>query len=172
MGVELEAGEVVKVEVRRSKLGLIMIWAGEALGIVALTAILFLLMGAKDDLTLQLNEASMGYLYLVIIMLYIVLIVSGLVGTMVYNANHLVVTNKRVIQKTMTSLFARSLNVIALSSVEDVSFAEKNIMDRIFRVGTLRMSTVGDETTYAMSYVDASGNSAQRIMKLLSASKK
>ena len=172
-GVDLEEGEFVEVHIERSRKGLILIWAGEAVGFVILTIILIMLLSGGGRNTLfPLNDAAVGYLYLVVVMLYLVLLLSGWVGTMIYRANHLIVTNKRVMQRSTTSLFARSVNVIDLSSVEDVSFAQKNIFDQVFGIGTIRMSTVGDETTYTLTFVDEPTDEIKKIAKLVHEIKK
>ena len=46
------------------------------------------------------------------------------------------------------------MNVIDLVSVEDVSFKQSGLFEHLFEVGTLRMSTIGDETTYIFKYLD------------------
>ena len=172
-GVDLEEGEFVEVYIERSRKGLLLIWAGEVVGFVILTIILVMLLsGGGRSMLFPLNDAAVGYLYLVVVTLYLVLLLSGWVGTMIYRANHLIVTNKRVMQRSTTSLFARSVNVIDLSSVEDVSFAQSNIFDQVFGIGTIRMSTVGDETTYTLSFVDTPTDEIKKIAKLVHEVKK
>ena len=170
-GVDLEEGENVEVVVRRSKAGLILILLGEVVGFVLLSVVLMFVARGEGDMLTMLNSTAMGYLYLLIFMMYLVLMLVGGVGVMVYRANFLVVTNKRVVQITTASLFARSINVIELTAVEDVSFAQKNVFDRVFKVGTVRLATVGDETTYTLNYVDSAETEVKKIIKLLYAAK-
>ena len=165
--IELGEREVVEMEVKRSKMGLVLIWSGEVLVFLLLTFALVSLAGREWTMLISLNDEAMKYLYLIVVMMYALLLVSGWVGTMVYRANAMTITNKRVIQKTTTALFARSMNVIELSSIEDVSISEKSVFDRIFRMGTLRLATVGDETTYTMSYVNVGEANIKKIAKLV-----
>ena len=172
-GVELGEGEYVELMINRSKLGLILIWAGEAAGFVVLTIILVLFSGGGTNSTLfPLSQEAIGYLYLMIFALYAVLILSGAIGTKIYRANHLFVTNKRVIQRSTTSLFARSLNIIDLASIEDVRFEQKNVFDRVCKVGMVRMSTVGDESTYTFPMVDVETNNMKTVTRLVHEAKK
>jgi hypothetical protein len=40
-----------------------------------------------------------------------------------------------------------------LSDIEDTSYAKNGIFQQIFDYGSIRLSTIGDETTYRFSYV-------------------
>ncbi|MBR3220548.1 hypothetical protein IKF76_01645, partial [Candidatus Saccharibacteria bacterium] len=48
-GLKLEDNEFVELVIRRSKIGLILIWAGMALGGIVLMAALFLIMRMEDS---------------------------------------------------------------------------------------------------------------------------
>ena len=163
--VDLEDGEWVELAIRRSKLGLMLIWAGEIVGFVVLTVILIL--SLIHGALFGLNAAAMGYFYLIIFILYGVLVLSGVAGTYLYKSNLLIVTNKRAIQKGRPNLLAVSMNIIDLKSVEDVSFNKAGLFASLFNIGTIRMSTVGDETTYTFPYVDTPRNELKVISALV-----
>ena len=168
--IDLEEGEYVELSIRRSRKGLILIWAGEVAGFIILT---LLLIWIPRNLELMgLNEAAMGYLYMIIFILYIVLLMSGLIGSLIYNNNLLVITNMRVIQKIRSNLLASSMNVIDLGSIEDVSFKKSGAFEYFFHLGTIRMSTVGDETTYTFPYVDTPRDEVKTIASLVHKAKK
>ena len=168
--IDLEEGEYVELAIRRSRKGLILIWAAEAVGFVALTLILLLV--PKNFGSMGLNEAAQGYLYMVIIVLYFVLLASGLVGSFIYNNNLLVITNMRAIQKVRSNLLASSTNIIDLGSIEDVSFQKSGAFEYFFHLGTIRMATVGDETTYTFPYVDTPRDEVKMIASLVHRTKK
>lgn len=168
--VDLEDDEYVELAIDRSKLGLILIWAGEAAGFVVVTVILILLI-TGDGSAFGLNQSAMSYLYLIMFVLYAVLLISGFVGTFIYKNNHLLVTNKRVIQQIRSNLLASSTNIIDLQSIEDVSFRKAGLIDYIFRLGTIRMSTVGDETTYTFPFVDTPRDEIKVITRLVTKAK-
>jgi hypothetical protein len=164
--IDLEADEWVVLHITRSKIGLIFIWAAEILGFAVLTVAIILLIIGGDN-ALGLNPAAVGYLHLIIVALYAILIVSGIVGTVIYRSNHLFITNSRAIQKTRPSLFVNSTNIIDLKSIEDVSFRQAGILDHILKLGTIRMSTVGDETTYTFPFVDTPRDEIKTITHLI-----
>ena len=115
----------------------------------------------------QINEQSLGYLRLAVLAIYAIVIFGGFVTHSIYNQNQLYITNYRAIQKTRTSLFANSTNVIKLSRIEDVSYRQKSLFDHIFKIGTLRMSTVGDETTYTFTWLDTPNDEVNTISHLV-----
>ena len=56
--------------------------------------------------------------------------------------------------------------------MEDASFTQKNIWQKIFRYGTFRLSTVGDETTYTFPYSDISTEELRAVTELITDAKK
>ena len=113
----------------------------------------------------------MGYLRIAIFAIYAVLIVGGFVAHSIYIANEMYITNHRAIHKSRTSLFANSTNIIKLSRVEDVSFRQQSLFEHIFSIGTLRMSTVGDETTYTFNWLATPQDEVKIISHLVYANK-
>ena len=146
--LKLEDSEFVVLDVHRSPLGLVAIWGLAALVIIIL-GFSFSMAQFSDALSvLGLQSTALNYLLMIIVILLAVAVVSAMIATKVYNENRLIVTNRRLFHHSSISLFAKSLNVIDLTSIEDVSFRQNNIIDQIFKIGTIRLSTVGDETTY------------------------
>ncbi|MCL1840010.1 hypothetical protein FWF89_03415 [Candidatus Saccharibacteria bacterium] len=166
--IDLEEGEYVELVLRRSKWGLILIWAGEVVGLAVLTLIVVLwINGGENSGLFNLNEAAVGYLHMAIALVYVTLFVSGLVGTFIYRGNLMIITNKRAIQRIRSNLLASSTNVIDLSSIEDVSSHKSGVFAYLFHLGTIRMATVGDETTYTFPYVDTPRHEVKTISSLI-----
>lgn len=167
-GLKLEEGEWVELDIRRSKVGLILIWSAEVVGFIVLALLFFTLSsGASEYAFIGINPSTKVFIDLIIFIMYFFLIISGMVGTVVYNGNRIFITNKRVIQQSMISLFAKSTNIIDLVSIEDVSYSRKTIFEYLFRLGTIRMSTVGDETTYTFKFVDTPKDELDKITHLV-----
>jgi hypothetical protein len=83
----------------------------------------------------------------------------------------MIITNKHVIQMVMKSPVATSVNIIDLQSIEDASFHQSGLLQKLFRYGTLRLSTIGDETTYTFPYSDVSPSELKAISKLITEAK-
>ena len=163
----LEEGEYVELSVERSKLGLILIWGG---GFVVVLGIIILGILVSNSLTSRLASAlssTLPYFYLLIVSLILVAAVVCFVGSKIYKDNHLYVTNKRIFEYRTSGLFSRSTNIIELYRIEDVSFKQTGIFDYLFHIGTVRMSTVGDETTYTFPFVDTPTDEVNYIAHLI-----
>lgn len=169
--LKLEEHEFVELLITRSKKGLILIWAGELIGMLALGVALALVINAISR-GITLNSESMTYFWIFLGGLYAVLLLSGLIGSKVYLANKLFITNKRIFYYAQDSLFAKSANVIELSRIEDVSYKQTGLLDHLLSFGTLRLSTVGDETTYTFPFVDTPDDELDFIAHLLHNTKK
>lgn len=169
--INFEEGERLEMTVRRSVLGYVVIWGGVIFSLVFLTIITVLIPSAAknigDQLLFSFDPASISYLYLILGILCLVVFLTGVVASFVYKNNYLYVTNKRLIHLCTDSLFSSSTNVIDLESIEDVSFHQKGIMQHIFSIGTIRLSTMGDETTYTFKYVDTPTDELAKITHLV-----
>lgn len=166
--LKLEDGEYVEFAFSRARICLGMIFGGVAMGmILILLAFLIILLGQNS-----LDAMGRNFMYTILTILVMVALLIGLVAVIVYRGNRLFVTNKHVIQMVMQSPVSTSLNMIDLASVEDASFRQDGILQKLFRYGTLRLSTVGDETTYTFPYSDISHDDLKAVSKLIVEAKK
>ena len=167
-GLRLEDDEYVKFAFKRAKICLFLIFGGVGLGLaVVLLAFLLVLMGQS-----MIDEMGRNFLYIILAALLAAAVIIGLVSLTVHRGNKLFITNRRVIQMVMTSPVVNSVNIIDLSSVEDASFRQENLLQSLFHYGTLRLSTVGDETTYTFKYSDITGEQLKEVTDLISNAKK
>lgn len=167
--ISLEPDEAVELVIRRSPIVRIFIIAGEILATFVFAAFIIHLSAAPSTQNLLLlpDASGKGAMLLIVSVLYFVLLLSGLISLHVNRKNILYVTNQRLIHQSTTSLFADSLNIIDLASVEDVSFSQSGIFNHLLHLGTIRMSTVGDETTYTFPSVDEPTNEIKVISRLV-----
>ena len=166
--LKLEEDEYVEFAFRRSRICLFAIFGGVAVGlIIILLAFLLVLLGQS-----MIDDMGRHFLYIILTTLVAVALLIGIVALMVYNGNRLFITNKHAIQMTMTSPVATSVNVIDLQSIEDASFRQDGLLQKLFRYGTFRLSTVGDETTYTFPYSDVSPSELKAVSKLITDAKK
>jgi len=166
--LRLEENEFVELAIKRSKMGLFLIWGAAIIGYIALfVAIIFMEFGGKAMIAESTNRFAKSYLYLIVLILFGIITIAAFVGSKVYRENRLYVTNKRLIHHQTSSLFSKSVNVIELLSIEDVSFKQDNIADHLFHLGTIRMSTIGDETTYVFKFVNTPDDELDLITHLV-----
>ena len=167
--LDLEENEYVILHMERARIGIVLIWT--IVGVLVLALSVALIMIASNDALkntlFSFNETSLHYLRLAILALYAVVIFAGFVGQSIYNQNQMFITNLRAIQKQRNSLFANSTNIIKLSRIEDVSYHQTSFFEHLFNIGTLRMSTVGDETTYTFPFLATPQDEVKEISHLV-----
>ena len=167
-GLRLEEDEYVEFAFRRARVCLMMIICGTGIGmIILLLAFLLVLMGQY-----MLDDMGRNFLYIILASLLAVTVLAGVVALKIYNGNKLFITNKRAIQMVMSSPVASSINIIDLVSIEDASFHQNSILQNFFHYGTLRLATVGDETTYTFKYSDITPEDMKAISKMITDAKK
>lgn len=163
----LEEDEYVEFAFKRARICLLMIMGCTALGLILiLLMFLFTLMGQAS-----LDEMGKNFLFIILSALLVSAVLISLVALMIYRGNRLFVTNQHVIQMIMNSPVSTSINIIDLSSVEDASFRQDGILQKMFNYGTLRLATVGDETTYTFKYSDVSPKDLKSITELITDAK-
>ena len=170
--IDLNEDEHVVLSMTRTKLGLIGIWLFAAVVIILLTMLLVVVANNPTvaGFLNAVGSESTKYLYILIGLAYFIIIMATLVSHVVYRDNKMYITNKRAIQMVRTSLFSGSTNIIDLQRIEDVSFHQKGFFDTVFNIGTLRMATVGEETTYTFPLLDTPHDEVALISKLVTES--
>ncbi len=165
-GIAFEKGEHLVLVIKRTKLIPLGFWAGAFICSIVLIAASILINGGSS-LIFNLDPTSRSFFLMIILVVLGTIWIATLISTHVYSGNCLYVTNKRLIQNSVTSLFSSSTNVIDLVAVEDVSFKQSGIFEHMFSVGTLRMSTIGSETTYTFENVDTPTDELEIITHLV-----
>lgn len=167
-GVSFRDDEYVEYAFSRAKICLWGILIATFVGLVMILLAFLLVLLAQE----QLDDMGRRFLFIVLFALLGAAIIICLVATKIYNGNRLFITNKRAIQLIMNTIVSSSVNVIDLSSIEDASFRQDTIIQRLFHYGTLRLATVGDETTYTFKYSDISPEELKGVSRLISIAKK
>lgn len=166
--LRLEDDEYVEFAFSRARVCLLMILGGTAGGLIfILLAFLLALLGQS-----MLDNMGRHFLFIILFALLAATLLAGVVALRIYRGNKLYITNKHVTQFVMNTLVSGSINIIDLASVEDASFRQDSLLQKLFHYGTFRLSTVGDETTYTFKYSDISASDLRAVTKLLSESKK
>lgn len=167
-GLRLEEDEYVEFYFRRAKVCLMAIWGGAFFGLVViLLGFLLVLMGQS-----KLDELGVQFMFIILFSLLAAVILIFLLALKIYYGNKLFVTNRKVIQFTMISPVSTSINIIDLFSIEDASFRQDSLLQKMFHFGTLRLATVGDETTYTFTYSDIKPEELKAVTDLISEAKK
>ena len=166
--LKLEDDEFVEFAFSRAKIYIFMVLLAIASGAALVLLIMFFAILQQN----MLDDMGRNFLYIILSAVIAAALIASIVAVFVYRGNKLFITNKRVIQMIMISPVATSLNIIDLSSVEDASFSQSGLLQKLLHIGTFRLATVGDETTYTFKYSDISPSELKEVSKLISESKK
>ena len=82
----------------------------------------------------------------------VLLILITYINYVVYRANRLIITNERAIQWISNTIMNQRKQVINLEAIEDISYSREGILQHLFDYGTVRLSTIGDESTYTFPF--------------------
>ena len=165
--LKLEDDEYVEFAFKRAKICFMLICGGVGAGL-ALVLFLFLIIVMNQA---QLDAMGRNFIFILLTVLVVVALLVGWFMMMIFRGNKLFLTNRHAIQMIMKSPFSNSTNIIDLTGIEDASFSQNGILQHFFGYGTLRLSTVGDETTYTFPYSDITAAELKAVSKLISSKK-
>ncbi|MCL1876601.1 hypothetical protein FWF74_00975 [Candidatus Saccharibacteria bacterium] len=143
----LEAKEYVVTNVERSIWGRVRIWGIAILLAIALMAATVLIGYTTGDSQLVISFLIGGLLALCVL-------VCGGIAVSVFNKNTFIVTNFRVYMHIQTTPFSFRVQNIELKKIEDFSYSQSGMLEIMLNYGSIKFTTVGDETSYPFDYVD------------------
>jgi hypothetical protein len=153
---ELDLGddEYVVTSVARSVVGLVFIWLTVTLvaGVFGVLALIVMTSGQFG--------ASREMMAAACLLGVVVALLVGLLVHWTYRRNYLIVSNQRVFERMQSTPFSYRMQSLEIEHIEDVSFTQEGILPTLFNYGSVRMSTVGDEQTYQLTFV---ANVAEQI---------
>jgi hypothetical protein len=151
--LNLSAGEYVLRVIERHSIG-VFIPIGVTILFIALTLSFMINYPLIVDSTnLMIRLPSANAVWLMGGALCLLFAVGGYAAVWVYQSNRLYITSESVIQEIQVSLFSRHEQTVGLGKIEDVSYSQSGVMALMFNYGIIRLSTVGEEHTYRITYV-------------------
>lgn len=141
--------EFVLNVIYRHPIGVAVIWLVAALIttlLVGIWAVLIFQNSASDVVHQELFSMTTGGI--IIGSIVAIALIFAVIFTRVYRANRLIITTERVVQIISNSLFDTKRQTIDLGWIEDVSYHQKGFFASTIGYGSIRLSTIGDESTY------------------------
>lgn len=151
--LNLSEGEYVIVTVRRHPIGLII---PLILGVVLVALSLSVLFNYDlfvQSFQLRGPAADVSIVFFPIILFILLICIGTYIAYYVYSNNRFYLTNESVIQELQTGLFNHREQTVSLGSIEDASYTQSGLVQEMLNYGSIRLSTVGDETTYTFPFV-------------------
>lgn len=152
---DLADNEFVLVEVKRHPIVPRLIWGINLFFLIIITSLWLIFAststGPSRVLGFDLNFS--GIFAFIIVLLDLLLVLVAYISVKIYKNNKMFITSERVIQFQQRSLFDEKIQSIDLDGIEDVSSHQVGMVASLFNFGNVRLSTVGDETTYEQNLV-------------------
>lgn len=158
--LDLEDDEYVVVDIHRTKVGKFFIWFC-SVGITVVFGLVALI-PFFTNMTRGMEILSIAFLFCAIAS-----VVAGCILNWIYGRNYLIISNRRVFGRVQISPFSYKRQSIELGKIEDVSFNQNGILSMIFNYGMITMSTVGDEHTYKLTFVDGPNEQIKLVKKMV-----
>jgi hypothetical protein len=150
--LNMSEGEYMVMEVKRHPFGIFQIWLIAITLIAAFGALVYGYASSQSNTVVAFSNAvPIAMVGLVLIAIFVV--IGAVVASYVYNNNRFFVTNESVIQEIQQSLFGKHEQTVNLGRIEDASYFQDGFLPTAMNFGRIRLSTVGDESTYQFNYV-------------------
>ena len=152
--VEFDTGEKILTEIRKDRIGLIMIYiTGIFISIILVTASIVI---SSINLNNLLGIESTVYkapVVLLLLFLSFLSVISMLIGAFLYKNNTIYVTTEKIAQVLYVNLFNRKVSQLSIGDVQDVTVTQKGILPQLFNYGTLVIETAGEQQNYTFTFV-------------------
>lgn len=170
---DLSEYEFILMKIVHYPIGASLIWAGWLAVLVLITSVWLVIssipIAPLSIGNIELNFAS--FLGIVVTMIDLLILTFAYISAKIYKFNKMIVTSERIIQFQSQGLFDEQVQSIDLNDIEDVSYHQKGFLAMFLGFGTVRMATVGDETTYQLKFVKSPAKVAKFASTIVQAAK-
>lgn len=165
---EHDASEKIVYQSKRHPIGVVVIYAMSAIGVIA-TSLFYLMLVTGDTATgtLGMNSSSVAAVGgLVLLILLIMILGVGYAAAHVYKKSRLILTNQKVVLIQYHSLVSREVSQLNIGEVEDVNVSQPSLLDRIFKTGRVTIETAGEQNNYVLTQVENPYEFARRTIQM------
>jgi hypothetical protein len=155
--LDLDENEYVLIDVARTRLIPTIAHIIAIAGYVVFTVIAYIDMSGFPD------PSNRGLFSVICLLMTVLLAIICYVSVWVYRRNRMIVSNQRIFSEIQQTLFSYRMQSIELEHIEDLSYSQVGIWANFFDYGSIRFSTVGNEHTYELAFVD----SPERQIKII-----
>ncbi|MBP6925160.1 PH domain-containing protein [Candidatus Saccharibacteria bacterium] len=163
--VNLDSDEYVVVSIKRHSFGVFGIIISSMLSFIIVASIWITISIMPNNLNLTL--AMKTNITLASLALLALSVVSAMIGHSIYKNNKFIITNERVVQWIVSGLFNQKKQTINLEAIEDISFSQTGFLQHLIGFGTVRLSTIGEESTYTFTFVPQPNKYAELLGDLV-----
>ena len=163
--VNLDSDEYVVVSIKRHSFGVFGIIISSMLSFIIVASIWITISIMPNNLNLTL--AMKTNITLASLALLALSVDSAMIGHSIYKNNKFIITNERVVQWIVSGLFNQKKQTINLEAIKDISFSQTGFLQHLIGFGTVRLSTIGEESTYTFTFVPQPNKYAELLGDLV-----
>lgn len=163
--IEFDDDEKLLVEIRKHPIGLVAILVTAFIVVLVMMVLTFALSANIDQLTTT-NASSMQNIILGVgFLISIFTILGTYIPVFIYRASVIFITNEKIAEVEYISLFNRKITQLGVGNIENVTYAQKGILPRLFDYGTLIVETAAETENCNFSYVPRPNGNTQLIIE-------
>jgi hypothetical protein len=159
----MDADEKLLAIIKRHPFGLIKLYAQMLIGLAAVAALVYFLL--PEFVTPGSDSGIYSIAGMAVVVLGVIMILIAFVGTVIYNQNQLVVTDKTITQTLQDGLFNKKISQLAVSNIEDVTADTKGFFQTILNYGKLLVETAGEQENFHFDYCPHADHYAKLILE-------
>lgn len=157
---QVDADETKLGEVAKHPFGIFALYVAIAIGVITSLGLTFFMIPSVMSDTSQ--AFGIAIIFAAIIVVFAIII--GILATVVYHQNRLIITDRNITQILQTSLFGRKVSQLNLVNVEDVTSEQNGIFATMFGFGVLKIETAGEQMNFNFTYCPRPGYYAKVIL--------
>ncbi len=156
----MQTGEQVISDIRRHPIGLLIVYLFAGLFLLLMAGIAFVIIpGATDSGSQVTGIATAVFVFMTALTLIFVFLYN-----VIYWDNHLILTSDSITEVSRSGLFNKQSSQLSLGNLEDVTAAEKGILQSIFNFGSLTVETAGEHIRFFFPYCPRPEYYAKQIL--------
>lgn len=152
--------ETKLIEVRKHPIGLAIVYAQTAVGLLVAISFLFFIIPTV------MADPDAGF-WVALSLSFFAFLFAGIVltiSTYIFKQNRIIVTDRNITQILQYGLFSRKVSQLNIVNVEDVTSEQRGVMQTSMNYGVLKVETAGEQANFIYDFCPNSGNVAKIIL--------
>jgi hypothetical protein len=157
----IEDGEQTVCEIKRHPFGLVGMYASMCAGLIACAVAIVLVSHYVPNISSRLQML----LWLLFLIVAAFTALFAYISTTIYKNNRWIVTTDSITQVAQVGLFRKQVSQLSLANLEDVTAEQNNLIQSMFKFGTLRAETAGERSKFQFPYCPDPNAYARQILQ-------
>lgn len=158
----MDADEHIEYQINRHPVGIVAIYLVTFTILLGIASGMFGVNMFSETISTVTSPAS---LYVIGVVLSLFVLSVGFLGAIIYNNNHLIITNHNLTQSLQNSVISRKVSQLSLAKVQDVTVVQDGALANLFKFGTIIVETAGEEANFSFKLASKPYIGAKEIIE-------